>query len=86
MCFLKPVPDPGVVYRHLRRLEEEGMVESRLEQGSGGPARKVYTLTVDGQNYFESWISSLKSRRQSIDQLLSAAKATLTEDSRDKSN
>ncbi|MBC7346807.1 MAG: helix-turn-helix transcriptional regulator [Clostridia bacterium] len=53
--FLEQVPDPGVVYRHLRRLEEEGMVASRLEPGSGGPARKVYSLSPEGEDYLRAW-------------------------------
>ena len=71
--FLKPVPDPGVVYRHLRQLEHSGMVASRLEPKSGGPARKVYTLTGEGESYFKAWISNLRSRRDNIDSLLAAA-------------
>lgn len=71
--FLRPVPDPGVVYRHLRHLEGEGMVASALEPGSGGPARKVYTLTGEGESYLGAWLTSLRSRRDSINSLLAAA-------------
>ena len=53
--FLETVPDPAVVYRHLRRLEEDGIITPRLEPGSGGPARKVYSLTPEGENYLQAW-------------------------------
>ena len=38
---------PGTVYPLLRRLEEEGCVES-VEEPSGGRRRKVYRLTAKG--------------------------------------
>lgn len=86
MPFLKPVPDPGVVYRHLRRLEEEGIVESKLEPGSGGPARKVYTLTGEGESYFRAWVSNLQSRRDNINSLLAVAEPVVGSESLDKSS
>ena len=41
----------GAVYATLDRLEEEGLVRSRLEQGTparGGRARRFYRLTARG--------------------------------------
>lgn len=70
--FFKAAPDPGVVYRHLRRLEDEGFVASQLEPGSGGPARKVYSLTSEGENYLLSWAASLRVLRASLDGFLTA--------------
>lgn len=70
--FLKAVPDPGVVYRYLRRLEDEGIVASQLEPGSGGPARKVYSLTSEGENYLLSWAASLRTLKTSLEGFLSA--------------
>lgn len=70
--FLKAVPDPGVMYRYLRRLEDEGIVASQLEPGSGGPARKVYSLTSEGENYLLSWAASLRTLKTSLEGFLSA--------------
>ncbi len=70
--FLDNVPDPGVVYRHLRMLEDDGLVVSRLEQGDGGPPRKVYSLTDDGETHLESWAAIIKSKRNSLDSLARA--------------
>ncbi|MGB9866694.1 MAG: PadR family transcriptional regulator [Bacillota bacterium] len=67
-----PMPDPAVVYRHLRKLEAEGMVASRLEQGSGGPARKVYSITSEGEGYLRAWVATLKSRKSALERFLSA--------------
>ncbi|HHV79569.1 MAG TPA: PadR family transcriptional regulator [Firmicutes bacterium] len=80
--FLPAVPDPGVVYRHLRRLEVEGMVVSRLEQSSGGPARKVYSITPEGEDYLGAWVSTLRARKASLEGLL-AAYERLSSDGKD---
>lgn len=70
--FIDTTPDPGVVYRHLRRLEEEGKVKSRLEPGSGGPARKVYSLTHEGEDYLDMWAVKIKRRKASLELFLDA--------------
>jgi len=70
--FINAVPDPAVIYRHLRRLEEEGMVKSRIEQGSGGPARKIYSLTPEGESYLRGWASVIRSTKKSLESFLEA--------------
>lgn len=47
--------DPGLVYRHLRRLEKEGMVTSRWDTGGPGPAKRLYEVTPEGYELLESW-------------------------------
>lgn len=56
------VPDPGVVYRLLRRLEQEGAVASTLRSGGGGPARKVYSLTAAGRSRLRAWQGTARER------------------------
>jgi PadR family transcriptional regulator, regulatory protein PadR len=68
--YLKEVPDPGVVYRHLRRLEQENMVTSEFEPGEG-PARKVYTLTAEGEAHMKTWIAELKTMNEYLLHFLS---------------
>ena len=41
--------DKAALYRTLRQLEANGNVKSAWEEGHGGPARRVYTLTRDGR-------------------------------------
>lgn len=48
-------PDPGLVYRTLRRLEELGVVMSEWETGGVGPARRLYQLTPEGIDYLAAW-------------------------------
>ena len=70
--YLNEIPDPGVVYRHLRRLEQEGMVTSSFEPGDG-PARKVYTLTGLGRESLTAWIDDLRQLKLGLDHFLSIA-------------
>jgi PadR family transcriptional regulator, regulatory protein PadR len=39
----------GTVYPALSRLEQNGLVDSRLVASSAGPARKYYRLTREGR-------------------------------------
>ncbi|OEV10310.1 MULTISPECIES: PadR family transcriptional regulator [Streptomyces] len=62
----------GVLYPVLARLESEGVLSSTWAAGEGGPGRKVYTLTADG----ERWLASQNARwgrfAARMDQLLSS--------------
>ncbi|HHS82903.1 MAG TPA: PadR family transcriptional regulator [Devosia sp.] len=42
----------GSIYPALARLENEGMVTSRVEQQEGRPAKKVYSITPKGREEF----------------------------------
>src|SRR3712207_6087299 len=41
--------NPGTLYRTLRQMEKEGIVESTWETSRGGPARRMYSITDAGQ-------------------------------------
>ncbi|MGC4015723.1 MAG: PadR family transcriptional regulator [Luteolibacter sp.] len=43
----------GSIYPLLARLRKQGLVTTRLEESSGGPARKYYRLTPTGQSLAE---------------------------------
>jgi poly-beta-hydroxybutyrate-responsive repressor len=70
--FLEAVPDPGPVYRYLRCLEEDGVVKSHLESGAGGPPRKVYSLTQEGENHLEGWAAVIRAKKGSLEGLLAS--------------
>ncbi|MBN4080779.1 helix-turn-helix transcriptional regulator [Caldithrix abyssi] len=52
-------PDASVVYRNLRKLEEEGTIRSEWQTKGPGSAKRVYKLTADGQDLLEAWIITL---------------------------
>jgi PadR family transcriptional regulator, regulatory protein PadR len=43
----------GTLYPLLSRLRVQGLVNTRLEESSEGPARKYYTLTREGRRVLE---------------------------------
>ena len=70
--FVDMTPDPSVVYRHLRVMEAEGKLSSQLEPGSGGPARKVYSLTSEGEDYLHMWAMKIRRRKAALDKFIIA--------------
>jgi len=69
------VPDIGGLYRILRRLESEGFVVSRWEEGDSGPQRRSYSITNDGRLLLEHWIGHLEERRHALDVLIDVARS-----------
>ncbi len=70
LAFVDIPPDPSMVYRHLRRLEEDGKVESKLIPGRGGPARKVYSMTADGKECLHMWAAKIRRRVSTLQKFL----------------
>jgi PadR family transcriptional regulator, regulatory protein PadR len=71
--------DAGAIYRVLRRLEENGHVESRWETTGEGPARRVYTLNATGLQHLNEWVDVLEELTRSLYDLTSQCrKATVT--------
>jgi DNA-binding PadR family transcriptional regulator len=57
---------PGMIYRHLRDLEENGLVESEWETDSTGPAKRVYQLTGEGGEVLDYWITYMKKQAERL--------------------
>ena len=51
--------DLSTVYRILRDLEERGFVVSHWDTDSGGPARRLYRITEEGDQYLAWWVEDL---------------------------
>jgi PadR family transcriptional regulator PadR len=57
--------NPGTLYRTLRQMEKEGLCTSEWEISNiGGPARRVYSVTNEGEAYLESWVEGCKKYQQ----------------------
>jgi len=52
--------DPGLVYRNLRKMEEEGSVESEWETEGAGPAKRLYRVRPEGIDLIHSWSSHIQ--------------------------
>jgi len=59
----------GTVYPLLSRLRVAGLITSRLEESSSGPARKYYSLTRDGRKVMETMNDYLGELNRSIERV-----------------
>jgi poly-beta-hydroxybutyrate-responsive repressor len=66
--------DVGNVYRALRALEEDGLVESEWSAELPGPAKRTYTLTAEGNALLAAWIESLGVLRDELTAFLDRAR------------
>lgn len=58
--FLRGDVPPGMIYRHLRQMEDERLVISRWEAQGTGPARRVYAITEEGREVLDAWIGYME--------------------------
>jgi len=65
--FIEGNAPPGMIYRHLRQLEEDGLVLSKWETEGSGPAKRVYTLTDEGKELLAIWIEYLRKQAKNLE-------------------
>jgi len=64
--FLEGQAPPGMIYRHLRQLEEEGLVSSEWRTEGTGPARRVYRLTPEGTEMLALWVDYMERQAKNL--------------------
>lgn len=62
--------DPGALYRSLRRLEKDGLVQSGWRESPSGPRKRVYSLTQQGIDELDRRASDLADGERRIDAFL----------------
>ena len=62
--------DVGNLYRFLRRLESDGIVESEWHGDLPGPAKRTYSLTPVGERLLEQWAEALRQSREEVSTFL----------------
>ena len=60
----------GAIYPLMRRMQNEGLVATRLVESSSGPPRKYYRLTPLGRTVFEAHRIDWHSFATAVDKLL----------------
>ena len=70
-----PFVDPGLLYRTLRRLEEDGVVSSSWDTQGPGPARRLYEVTPQGIDYLHAWVARIRATRERLDRFLAEYEA-----------
>jgi PadR family transcriptional regulator, regulatory protein PadR len=60
----------GTLYPVLRSLEEQGLLESRVEPSVAGPPRKYYSITAEGRQALQDWKTVWARTRDFVDATL----------------
>ena len=68
--------DVGNLYRVMRALEEEGIVESEWSGDLPGPAKRTYRLTSAGRGLLEQWVEALRATRGEIGSFIDRYEST----------
>jgi len=58
--------DPGLLYRSLRAMEQEGLLESDWMNSEVGPPRRTYQLSDEGLDWLHAWAGSLRQTERTI--------------------
>ena len=72
-----PQSDSGTVYRALRQLEGSGFVSSFWDTSDQGPARRMYSLTAEGEQFLRTWIEALNRYQEVLTGALAGFDTTL---------
>ena len=62
----------GTLYPLLTRLRKAGLVEYKWVESTGGPPRKYYTLTTEGQEFLASLDNTWKDLVESTEKIKSS--------------
>ncbi len=69
--FIDGQAPPGMIYRHLRRLEEDGLVVSEWNTQEAGAAKRMYTITADGRQVLAIWIDYMTVQAEKLQKFVS---------------
>lgn len=64
--FIEGQAPPGMIYRHLRRLEEDGLVISEWDTTEAGAAKRMYTITHEGREVLSIWVDYMKVQAEKL--------------------
>ena len=60
----------GTIYPLMRRMQDDGLVDTRLVESSSGPPRKYYRLTPSGRTAFAAQKREWRAFADAVNQLL----------------
>jgi len=61
--------DSSIVYRDLRDMEDQGLIESNWDDDSKGPKRRVYKIRAEGVDRLGEWITNLENIQGRINKI-----------------
>ncbi|THB77914.1 MAG: PadR family transcriptional regulator [Desulfobacteraceae bacterium] len=68
--FIEGAAPPGMVYRHLRQMEEDNMVKSEWETQDAGAAKRIYTITAEGLEVLHLWVRFMESKAAKLNEFV----------------
>jgi PadR family transcriptional regulator, regulatory protein PadR len=68
--FVEGQAPPGMIYRHLRQLEEEGLVTSEWQTEGTGPAKRVYHITPEGKEVLSIWTEYMERQAENLTEFI----------------
>lgn len=60
----------GTIYPLMRRLQQDGLVDTYLQESASGPPRKYYRLTASGHASFAAQKSEWAAFAKAVDEIL----------------
>lgn len=60
--FTPSCNDFGAIYRTLKILEKQGLINSKWEINKTGPAKKNYSITEKGSIELDNWVEFIRQR------------------------
>ncbi len=60
--FMEGAAPPGMIYRHLRQMEDDNLVKSEWETQDAGAAKRIYTITGEGREVLNLWIQFMEEK------------------------
>ena len=60
----------GTLYPLLLRLERKGLIAAEYRAGSGGPSRKYYRLTPDGEQYLAEFTAAWQTTGTAVNRIM----------------
>jgi PadR family transcriptional regulator, regulatory protein PadR len=65
-----PMMKQGTLYPVLRSLEDNGLLESKVEPSVSGPPRRYYNITSEGRGALGEWLEIWKQTKKFVDAIL----------------
>jgi PadR family transcriptional regulator PadR len=77
--FVEGSAPPGMIYRHLRDMEENGWVQSEWHTEDAGPAKRIYQLTAEGQEILSFWIGYMERQVEKLSDFIALYRGSMDE-------
>lgn len=64
--FIEGEAPPGMIYRHLRQMEDDNLVQSQWDTGDSGAAKRIYNITDEGREILSYWIAFMEGKARKL--------------------